>query len=120
MKTVLFSFEDADQRDIFLGILQKLSTNCVAELSTTGATTARTHEALLVKTLESVRLDPPIKSDDERTGVIYISGQRIIEGPMKDMSKRFDQEVASHSGTVELRELRGGEWKQVRIRRSQI
>jgi hypothetical protein len=92
LKTVLFTFEDDAARDQFLAAVQ-------------GAATAK--------------FDPPIKEDHERQCSLWVSGEKLIEGNLSDMQKRFQQECSSHSASVVLKEYRGGEWHDIRARRLQ-
>lgn len=57
-------------------------------------------------------------SDDQRAVALYVSGQKLIEGPLSDMKLRFKQEVDGHSGNVELREMRDGKWITIQSRRN--
>jgi hypothetical protein len=110
MKTVLFSFADDEIRDQFLGLLRD------------AAETIKEPEdaADLIKgTLNTVVLDPPIKEDHERMVAIWITGQKMHEGPLSEMQRVFDQELGAHSGSVVMKELRGGEWLEIRARRQQ-
>lgn len=101
MKTVLFSFEDDVIRDQFLELLKD------------------SDEDLVKTTLNTAKLDPPIKEDHERMVAIFIAGQKLHEGQLSEMNKVFEQELAAHSGSVIMKELRGGEWVEIRARRTQ-
>lgn len=98
MKTVLFTFDDDAQRVKFIESVKSHAPKA---------------------TMDKMQLDPQLKTGDERTIALFVSGVRIIDGTLSAMQKRFEQEVASHSGTVEIKELRGNEWKRLRIRRNQ-
>lgn len=110
-KTILFTFETDVLRDKFLSQVRGLATEAI--------TPAAVDSNLILRTLDTIRLDPPIKTDAERSAALFVSGKKLIEGSLSDMQKRFDQETASHSASVEIRELREGEWKTIRSRKSQ-
>lgn len=101
MKTILLSFADDVERDEFLASIKNSTDDCVQ------------------KALNTIKLDPPTKEDHERQCALFITGQKILEGNLTDMNLRFDQEIASHSGSVVIKELRGGEWNEIRARRKQ-
>lgn len=50
---------------------------------------------------------------------LFVSGKQIVDGPQSTLNVRFDQEVASHSGSVEIRKYDLGKWTVVRSRRFQ-
>ncbi len=58
-------------------------------------------------------------SDKQRLTTLFVSGQKMAEGNLVDMRKRFQQEVDSHSASVELREQRGDKWEVIQSRRIQ-
>jgi len=120
MKTVLFSFASDKERDHFLEMLKDISDTMVSPESTArdGGEVRAADAALIQRTLDNIRLDPPVRSAEERQGALYVAGQKLVEGSIADMNKRFEQEIASHGGTVEIRELRGGQWVSVRTRRA--
>lgn len=101
MKSILITFADDAERDAFLEEVRALKTDSV-------------HKAL-----GTVRLDPPIKEDHERQCALFVTGQKLIEGSLSELNQRFEQEVAVHSGSVVIKELRGGEWHEIRARRLQ-
>jgi hypothetical protein len=113
MKTILISFNDDKDRDRFLqllkGTLSALETNRSMEVDV----------ELMRSALASIRLDPPIKSDLERTAAVFVSGTKMAEGTLANMRQRFQQEIGSHSANVEVRELRDGEWIVIQTRRHQ-
>jgi hypothetical protein len=121
MKTVLFSFPDDLARDHFLKIVKEVSDQMLsadtAQRDPEGVTAAKGQ--LLLSTLETARLDPPIKADHERVVALFVSGRKMAEGQLSDMRKRFQQECDSHKASVELRELRAGTWVVVQSRRLQ-
>jgi len=110
-KTILFTFENDLLRDKFLFQVRGLATGSIVP--------AYADNDLILKTLDTIRLDPPIKTDAERSAALFVSGKKLVEGSLSDMQKRFDQEMASHSASLEIRELREGEWKTIRSRKQQ-
>ena len=120
MKTVLFSFADDESRDEFLALLRTYADATIGSDDVPeGYEQRKANGELLLASLNTVTLDPPIKEDHERTTSIWITGQKMHEGPMSEMNKVFEQELASHSGSVIMKELRGGEWVEIRARRMQ-
>lgn len=106
-KTILFTFDNYQQRDEFLGYIKNTIVG------------QKDSPACAVNALNTVRLDPPIKTDSERTAALFVSGKKLTEGVLSDIHKRFDQETVAHSASVEIRELREGEWKTIRSRKLQ-
>ena len=98
MKTVLFSFKTIDERDAFLSKIKDACGDFISEA------------------LESIRLDPAVKSAEERHAALWVSGTRIIEGPMPQIERMFKQECESHNAMVEIRELKNGDWQRIKIR----
>lgn len=115
MKTLLFSFENDATRDQFLTAIRNAADIMVKaskpDISEGGG--------LIQSTLNTTVLDPPIKEDHERIVAIFITGQKMYEGQLSEMNKVFEQELASHTGSVVMKELRGGEWTEIRARRKQ-
>lgn len=101
MKSILITFADDVERDQFLEQVRTVKADVVT------------------KALGTIKLDPPIKEDHERQCALFISGQKMMEGSLTELNRRFDQEVGSHSGSVIIKELRGGEWHEIRARRLQ-
>ncbi len=102
------SFADDVARDKFLKSLKEAST---ALAGTAGES--------VLNALGTIRLDPPLKADHERTVALFVTGRKMEEGTLAQMRQRFQQECDSHSGSVELRELREGEWVSISSRRRQ-
>lgn len=55
----------------------------------------------------------------EVTAALYVSGKYMTEGSLDQMSAMFDQECASHSAPVELREITSQGERVVRRRSPQ-
>jgi hypothetical protein len=102
VKTILLSFADDKERDEFLATIKGITDESVQTA------------------LNTVQLDPPMKADHERQCALFITGQKLVEGSLIDMNQRFEQEIAVHSGSVIIKELRGGEWHEIRSRKSQM
>ncbi len=121
MKTCLLTFPDDKARDRFLKLVKDASSDLAGAPTTNEveAQAAVANGAILLNALKSVRLDPPIKTDQERIVALFVSNQKMAEGQLSDMRKRFQQECDSHKGSVELRELREGEWVVIASRRFQ-
>ena len=101
MKSILITFEDDGARDSFLEEVKSLESESA------------------YKALSTVRIDPPIKEDHERQCALFVSGQKLVEGNLSEMNLRFTQEISVHSGSVVIKELRNGEWHEIRARRLQ-
>ena len=117
VKTALFTFRDESQRSRFVKLLYQYAT----ELEKINVESADGSEdsVFLTQAVETMRLDPLIKSITERVATLFVSGRKLTEGMLSDMKKRFDQEIASHSANTELREWQDGEWKVIQSRRLQ-
>lgn len=120
MKTVLFSFPDDVTRDRFLRLIKSTYEPMLQNAGATPEDLSTKHNGEILKSaLGTVRLDPPIKADHERVVALFVSGQKMVEGTLAEMRKRFQQEVDSHSAPVSLRELRDGSWVEIQARRLQ-
>lgn len=104
-KTILLTFETDVKRDEFLEHAKELATLY--------------SDQVVLEALESIKLDPPIKTDAERSAALFVSNKKMFEGSLSEVQRRFSQETAAHSASVEIRELRGGEWKVIRARKHQ-
>jgi CRISPR/Cas system type I-B associated protein Csh2 (Cas7 group RAMP superfamily) len=47
---------------------------------------------------------------------LFVSGQKLVEGTLKDMNQRFVQEIGVHSASVEVREQTEDGWIKIRSR----
>jgi len=115
MKNVLFSFPDDVARDKFLTLMKTMYTSMLED----NDVQMKNDGAIIKSALGTIRLDPPIRADHERIVALYVSGQKMVEGTLADMRKRFQQEVDSHSANVSLKELRDGSWVEIQARRLQ-
>jgi len=98
MKTILFSFKTVEERNSFIEAMKQ------------------TGNETLMSALAAVRLDPSLRSENERSAALWVSGTRIMEGPLAQVERMFKQECASHNAKVEIKELKNGEWQRIRIR----
>lgn len=98
MKTMLLSFKDDATREAFLSKLKSLK------------------DEMVDAAIETLRFDPAVKSLDERHAALWVSGTRIMEGPLPQVERMFKQECASHNAKVEIREYKNGDWQRVKIR----
>lgn len=117
MKTILFSFADSDDRDKFLSIIKDATETMISYAAKSEEESAAVTKEFISSVLNTIKLDPPIKEDHERSVAIFVSGTKLYEGQMAEMSKVFNQEAASHTASVVMKELRGGEWVEIRARR---
>jgi hypothetical protein len=99
MKTLLLSFNTPGDRDNFISFLNEHTAN-----------------PLVGHAVDSIRLDPPVKTADERHAALYVSGTRMMEGTLPTVEKMFKQECSAHNAKVEIKELKNGEWQRIRVR----
>jgi hypothetical protein len=99
MKTILISFDNVAEREQFIKVLQEHASDPV-----------------IGKALTTLRLDPAIKTGEERQAALYVSGTRLAEGTMPTIEKMFKQECAAHHAKVEIKEFKNGEWHRIRVR----
>jgi hypothetical protein len=111
MKTILLTFEDESQRDEYLKIVRTMA----ASLISSGDPDST---KLIVNTLDNVKFDPPVRSDSERQTALFVAGQKMTEGSLEELNKLFAQEITQHSGSVQIREMREGDWHIIRQRPS--
>lgn len=112
--TVLFTFQDSKQRDKFIEIIK-----CASLGTADDVMQLPDNNELLKVAIKSAKNDPQVRIDSDKLVGLFVSGKKLIEGNLKDISRRFHQEVAAHSGSVEIRELRGDTWKVIRSRKLQ-
>ena len=121
MKSILFTFENEETRDQFLDFLNVGAEKMITSDDVPDGYTERAKTGQLIRnTLNTIKLDPPVKADHERQCGIWVSGQKLKEGSLEDLNKMFAQEIISHSATVEIRELRNGSWTPIRSRRNSV
>jgi len=121
VKSILFTFKNEETRDQFLKTIGEAADQMVLSDDIPDGYTERAKKGELIKkTLDTIKLDPPVKADHERQCGIWVSGQKLKEGSLDDLNKMFAQEIVSHSATVEIKELRGGSWTSIRSRKMNI
>lgn len=121
MKSALFTFADDKTRDKFFKLLKSHSDNLMQPLGVVTsdpeeAVTAMNNGNVIKEALKTVKLDPPLKAAHERVVALFVSGRKMLEGTLAELEKRFLQEVDSHKASVQLKELRDGEWTVIRSR----
>lgn len=114
--TALFTFNDESTRSRFISLLR---THALSLKDGPSNGDLGNDGVFLLQMLDRIRLDPPVKADFERSVALFVAGKKLAEGMLADMRRKFDQETASHSASVELRELREGEWKTIQARKMQ-
>lgn len=119
VKTILLSFPDDKTRDRYLQLIKATADLMLAPENVEKSETTKRDGEIIKAALGTIKLDPPIKQDHERIVAIFVTGQKMAEGTLTAMRLRFQQEIGSHSGSVELRELREGEWVTIQARRKQ-
>lgn len=112
MKTILLTFETDGQRSMFLEVVRTAAVSMAA----TESTDTQLKGKFLLDTLEGLKFDPPIKSDNERQVALFVAGKKMAEGNLAELNRRFTQEITQHSGSVQIREMRDGEWTVIRQR----
>ncbi len=107
MKTLTLSFPDDKSRERYLQLVQKLG----ERLSTSDV-------ELLAAARKTMQFDVAVEGGGVAAAV-FVTGVKMIEGSKAEMERRFQQEIGAHQADVELRELRGGEWINIRSRKRQ-
>ena len=111
MKTVLLTFENEKKRDAFLKILHEAAATFIGAPS--GKEDLVDKGKLIKEVLGTVRLDPPIRPDNERQCALFVGGEKILEGTLDVLRKRFSEECGVHKGSVTVKELRDGIWTPI-------
>lgn len=111
MKTILLTFDDEAKRDEYLKLMRVTAANLVS----TGDSDST---KIIVDALDNVKFDLPIRPDSERQTALFVAGQKMTEGTLEELNKLFDQEITQHSGSVQVREMRGEKWHIIRQRPS--
>ena len=108
MKTVLLTFENEKKRDLFLRVLHEAAATLIG--AGPGKEDVAEKGNLIKEGLTTARLDPPIRPDNERQCALFVGGQKILEGTLDVLRKRFNEECGVHKGSVTVKELRDGLW----------
>lgn len=120
--TLLFTFDNNDQRQKFIDMMNQLVFTLSnpngknLENKTDGWEEREADGQFIEKVLTKIIKDPVIKEDKDRAVALFVSGQKIMEGLLPELNKRFSLEVGSHTASVEIREQRGEEWVTIRKR----
>lgn len=56
---------------------------------------------------------------DSNSYSLWVSGRKMSEGTLPYMRRLFQQECASHSASVVLKEYHDGKWREINSRRVQ-
>jgi hypothetical protein len=99
MERIVLEFKDKKSAGYFVKLLEDLA-----------AAAEDGDRQLLQDTMKNAKRNP--------TGeyALFVSGQKLVEGSLKDMHRRFDQEVGVHSASVEVREMTDKGWVKIRSR----
>ena len=116
MKSILLTFDNETERDEYLKIMRTMAAYMASPNNTSPEAT--TNGEFVLKVLETVKFDPPIRADSERQVALFISGQKMKEGSLEELNKLFVQEITQHRGSVQLREMRDDKWVIIRQRPS--
>lgn len=112
MKTMLLSFVDGNDRDVFLSTIS-------GYVETLAGVNPAASEVLR-EALGSVRFDPSIKTDAERIAAVHVAGVKVKEGMLSEAEKSFAYECDATRSTIELKELKDGQWVTIRQRKKQL
>jgi hypothetical protein len=107
MKRMMFSFDSEEKKDDF----SRWLTKAAAKLDKSHPWRAIINTAIAADT------DAPYS---EPIVYLFVSGQEMASGLQDELIVRFENEVAAHSATVELREKIGDKWKTIRQRKNQF
>jgi len=112
MSSLLFTFQDKDERGAFLDLLIQVRDDA---RSSEDSKTALT----LQSALEKVKYDPTVTDPSKRPVALFVSGAKIKEGPYDTIMADFRQQTVGHKASVDIREMRDGKWHVVRRRQRQ-
>jgi hypothetical protein len=99
--TILLTFENDDEKTLFLKVLDNLA-----------KTEADPEAKIVEKAIKTVIHDPVT----QQLHSLWVGGQKIVEGTLKDLNERFEQEVLQHKANMQIKEKRGEGWKVIRQR----
>ena len=102
---VLFTFPNDGDREKFFEAVHGLA--------------VKSEDKFVLDVMNRVKRNVAVKTESERAVALYVGGKKICEGLLVEMRRRFNQEVASHSATVELKEHRDGRWAVIQTRKFQ-
>lgn len=113
MKSLLFTFDNAESRANFIKIISDTFKLSDANKDPSDI------QIFIQKALDTAQDDPCVVSPEHRHCSVWVSGKKIVEGDFKKMNERFMQECGVHSASVVLKELKANEWCDIRTRRLQ-
>lgn len=114
---VLFSFQNTTIRDKFIEVLNTMSDAMIKSDLHPGYEERQNNGKLLKEAINTIRLNPPVKSDNERSCALWVSGKKMLEGTLKELNTKFEEEIQSHSASVNIKELVDGQWLTIRERK---
>lgn len=112
-KTVLFTFASEGEQERFIQSYNKLVKKSMVTKSLANDV------AVLQDAITNITLDPELQQEGQRATAVFVSNKKIFEGTLKDCKTRFQYEIGSHSGGVEIKEKRGDSWVTIRSRKFQ-
>lgn len=112
-KTILFTFTNEQEQERFIQSLDKVIKKSAATQS------LYSEVAVLQQACKNITKDPELQQEGQRATAVFVSNKKIFEGTLKDCKTRFQYEIGSHSGSVELREKRGDSWVVLSSRKYQ-
>lgn len=115
MANLSFTFESEDDSRKFKSLIYDLAIN-FPDHGGLQSKYGHDYSDFLITVLDDATAAKAMIPDEERMVTLFVSGQKMISGPLPEMQRKFEQEVGSHTATVELRERRGGDWATIRKR----
>lgn len=107
MKSVTLSFNNTTERDQFMKSLNDLAKHDTP------------HAKLVTRVLKTAKFDAELKPDSERVCSLWVSGQKLVEGPLAEIQNKFKMECDAHSASVAIREMKNGTWVDIMKRNVQ-
>lgn len=103
-KTVLFTFGNEAERANFIDYLESLSQKPNAKVA-------------MSLILKGIIYDPHIVDENQRTVGLFVSGKKMAEGPLSEITKKFNHEIMAHSAIVNIKEKKDNKWVTIRSRK---
>jgi len=104
MPNILLRFESTDDVTKFIETAKKSSAKIIRD------SVKRDDYKINVSTLEN----------SVRVVSLYVGGKKTATGIYEDIKIRFDQETATHSGSVQMREMRDGKDTVIKSRAKRV
>lgn len=60
--------------------------------------------------------DPQVRSENDKIVALFVSGRKMSEGSLSNISKLFKTETEAHSANVQIKEMVDGKWRTIRQR----